>query len=137
MSIKYLTKLLEDNAELILISSVSVFIVSLILFPLLIISLPKNYFIRKESKKENSGSLWKLIIKNILGVILIIIGALMLILPGPGIIVMLIGLMLMSFPSKKKLKNYFLSNQTLRKELNWIRQRADKEAFVFSSGNKE
>ncbi len=135
MTLHFLANWIEANIELILFTSVSIFVASIILIPLIIIYLPPNYFVQKSEKKGNVFYCWsKIILKNILGVILISIGLLMVVLPGPGIIMMIIGLMLVQFPGKRRLKNYFLGNQILRKQLNWIRNKGNKDPFIFSSG---
>ena len=54
----------------------------------------------------------------------------MLILPGQGILTILIGLFLMNFPGKFKLERKLIAMPKVLKSLNWIRTKAGKEPFV-------
>ncbi|TYK66280.1 hypothetical protein [Colwellia echini] len=71
------------------------------------------------------------IVKIIIGVFLLLCGLLMLVLPGQGLITMVIGLSLIPFPGKDKLVQYILSRKSIRTSLNWIRVKAKKEPFIF------
>jgi hypothetical protein len=55
----------------------------------------------------------------------------MLVLPGQGLLTMLIGLSLLPFPGKQKMEQNILSRKSIRQSLNWIRIKANKEPFIF------
>ncbi|GAC36330.1 hypothetical protein GPSY_0692 [Paraglaciecola psychrophila 170] len=55
----------------------------------------------------------------------------MLVLPGQGLITMLIGLSLLPFPGKDKMEQNILSRKSVRTTLNWIRVKAKKPPFIF------
>lgn len=69
--------------------------------------------------------------KIILGIVLLLCGLAMLVLPGQGLITILIALSLIPFPGKHKLELYLLSHKSVRSSLNWIRLKAHKEPFIF------
>ena len=71
------------------------------------------------------------IAKIIFGLVLFICGLAMLVLPGQGLITMLIGLSLIPFPGKHKLENKLLARKSVRSSLNWIRIKAKKPPFIF------
>ncbi|ASP49410.1 hypothetical protein [Cognaticolwellia beringensis] len=71
------------------------------------------------------------IAKIVLGLFLLICGLAMLVLPGQGLITILIGLSLIPFPGKHKLENNLLARKSVRSSLNWIRIKAKKEPFIF------
>jgi len=71
------------------------------------------------------------IAKIIFGLVLFICGLAMLVLPGQGLITMLIGLSLIPFPGKHKLENKLLARKSVRSSLNWIRIKAKKDPFIF------
>ena len=71
------------------------------------------------------------IAKIIVGLFLLVCGVLMLVLPGQGIITILIGLSLIPFPGKNKIEQYLISRKSVRSSLNWIRLKAKKEPFIF------
>lgn len=71
------------------------------------------------------------LVKIIFGICLLICGVAMLVLPGQGLITMLIGLSLIPFPGKHKLEQKLLERKSVRSSLNWIRIKAKKEPFIF------
>jgi hypothetical protein len=117
--------------------SVISFIGSLIIIPWLIIRLPEGYFVgteRRLSKTKNQHPAVYLsakIAKNIIGALLVILGLIMLLLPGQGILTILIGLSLMDFPGKYAFERFLLSRTTVTKSINWIRRKAKKTPLVF------
>jgi len=70
-------------------------------------------------------------VKIIFGVGLLVCGLVMLVLPGQGLITMLIGLSLIPFPGKDKLEQNLLARKSVRSSLNWIRIKAKKPPFIF------
>lgn len=71
------------------------------------------------------------IVKVLFGVLLFVCGLAMLVLPGQGLITMLIGLSLIPFPGKHKLEKNILARKSVRSSLNWIRTKAKKDPFIF------
>jgi hypothetical protein len=71
------------------------------------------------------------IAKSIVGVFLLVCGVAMLVLPGQGLITILIGLSLIPFPGKNNIEQYLISRKSVRSSLNWIRIKANKEPFIF------
>jgi ABC-type multidrug transport system fused ATPase/permease subunit len=115
------------------IVSIIMFVASLILVPMFLKKIPVDYFINKDYHKIDISSFSKLIIfilKNTLGIILILAGIIMLITPGQGIIAIIIGLFLMQFRGKYKLERKLVENNITFKTLNWIREKSDKPPFV-------
>jgi hypothetical protein len=70
-------------------------------------------------------------IKVIVGIGLLICGLLMLVLPGQGLLTMLIGLSLLPFPGKHRIEKAILGQKSVRTSLNWIRKKAKKTPFIF------
>lgn len=71
------------------------------------------------------------IMKIMVGLFLLICGLVMLVLPGQGLLTMLMGLSLMPFPGKKKLEQTIIARKSVRYSLNWIRMKANKKPFIF------
>ena len=71
------------------------------------------------------------IVKIMVGLFLLICGLVMLILPGQGLLTMLMGLSLMPFPGKNKLEQTIIARKSVRYSLNWIRMKANKKPFIF------
>nr|WP_240919931.1 PGPGW domain-containing protein [Paraglaciecola sp. 20A4] len=114
-----------------------------ILMSYIITNMDKRYFIRRKSKGKNadvisilsSGKSSVIFIiemaKILIGIGLLVCGIIMLVLPGQGLITMLIGLSLIPFPGKNELEQNLLSRKSVRSSLNWIRAKANKEPFIF------
>lgn len=69
-----------------------------------------------------------LIAKNLLGVVLIIVGILLSLpgVPGPGFLTILIGILLVNFPRKRQLLRWFISRPKIRQGINDLRARFGK-----------
>jgi hypothetical protein len=103
-----------------------------IIFPLIIIHLPRDYFVRHEREpahqKRRHPVLWLVltVLKNILGVTLILAGIAMLVLPGQGLLTILIGITLANGPGKYTLERWLVRKPTVSRALNRIRRAAKK-----------
>jgi hypothetical protein len=65
-----------------------------------------------------------LVLKNACGIVFLIAGIAMLILPGQGFLTVLIGVMLVNFPGKYRLERRFIRIRPVARSINWIRSRA-------------
>lgn len=114
-------------------ASAVMFIASLIAVPILVARIPADYFaFEKRSAGHRSGqhpvlrTLW-LVIKNLLGVVLLLAGLSMLVLPGQGLLTMLFGLMLLDIPGKYRFEKWLISRPKIRSSIDWLRRRAGRE----------
>ncbi len=64
--------------------------------------------------------------KNMLAVVLVVLGVAMLVLPGQGILAILLGVMLGDFPGKLRLQQWILARPNVMKTLNWLRRKFKK-----------
>lgn len=101
-------------------------IASLVAIPLIVAYIPKDYFVQLERGPLCRGPFRQScrVLKNLLGAVLILFGILMLVLPGQGILTMLIGLSLIEFPGKRQLLIRLVRVKRVRKSIAWIRHRA-------------
>ena len=112
--------------------SVLTFLGTLLVIPILIIHIPEEYFLHEKrnpavSRKNHPGLRFLLlIVKNILGAIFVIAGIAMLVLPGQGLLTILIGVMLMSFPGKYALKRKIIMQKQIFKTINRLRVKANR-----------
>ena len=65
-----------------------------------------------------------LVFKNTLGAVLVLGGLAMLVLPGQGVLSILIGTSLLSLPGKRRLERWIVRSRAVMRGLNWIRRRA-------------
>ena len=103
--------------------------------PWVVVRLPRDYFTRPRRE------VWRLpssrpvvglalaIFKNLLGLVLVILGLIMLVTPGQGLATLLIGFLLMNFPGKFRVEQWLVSRSGVMKGLNWLRLRQDKPPF--------
>lgn len=108
--------------------SILLFIGSLLALPFLLARIPEDYF---ADPQRHAGHLKQLhpalyvtlhIVKNLIGWILVLAGMLMLVLPGQGILTIIMGLVLSDFPGKYALERRLASNHRILNGINWIRR---------------
>lgn len=128
------------NSDLLfLLGSLSIFIliISVFMMVLIISFLPEDYFKSENrnliSSVQNSRypllKLLVLITKNLFGVLLLLSGILMLVLPGQGILTIITGLVFMDYPGKYKFERKLLRQKGVINSINWIRSRLSKPSL--------
>ena len=128
------------NSDLLfLLGSLSIFIliISVFMMVLIISFLPEDYFKSENrnliSSVQNSRypllKLLVLITKNFFGVLLMLSGILMLVLPGQGILTIITGLVFMDYPGKYKFERKLLRQKGVINSINWIRSRLSKPSL--------
>jgi hypothetical protein len=112
--------------------SVFLFLVSLIIFPLIIIYLPHDFFVRSEPAFASLNPFRMLlrVLKNAFGCFLILAGILMLFLPGQGLLCLFLGVSLVHFPGKRRLEARLLSYKSVRNSVAWIRRKANRKRIT-------
>lgn len=112
------------------ISSVVMFVASLLIMPVLIAKMRPDYFTGPHaghsvfSKRHWLIASIGLVMKNLLGAILLLAGIAMLVLPGQGLITIFMGITLLNFPGKQNLELRIMRQRHLRAGIDWIRRRA-------------
>ena len=128
------------NSDLLfLLGSLSIFIliISIFMMVLIISFLPEDYFKSENrnliSSVQNSRypllKLLGLITKNFFGVLLLLSGILMLVLPGQGILTIITGLVFIDYPGKYKFERKLLRQKGVINSINWIRSRLSKPSL--------
>jgi len=110
--------------------SLATFLLSLILIPWIVTRLPADYFVDEKRHISKTRKLHPVlyysirILKNIFGGFLIIAGVLMLVLPGQGILTILVGVGVADFPRKFRLLRKLAQQASVFRTMNWIRHKA-------------
>lgn len=65
--------------------------------------------------------------RNIFAAIFIIAGIAMLILPGQGILTLIVGFLLLDFPGKYGIERWIVHRQSVLRPINWLRRRAGRK----------
>lgn len=109
-------------------------LLGVIAVPWIVARLPKDTFsdLRKRGWLDRQPAAIRLplrVFKNVLALMLVILGIAMLVLPGQGILSILLGVMLGDFPGKLRLQQWILSRPKVMKSLNWLRRKFGKPPF--------
>lgn len=93
---------------------------SILLVPRYLASLPPDYL---HGSRREHASLPRRVLRNALGVVLVALGIAMLLLPGQGVLTLLVGLLLVDFPGKQKLIRRILGRPKILRIVNKLRAR--------------
>ncbi|MGM0435019.1 MAG: PGPGW domain-containing protein [Pseudomonadota bacterium] len=110
-------------------ASLFMFVATLVAVPVIVIRIPADYFARPERgsrlilQRHPVLGLVVLVLKNLLGLVLLIAGIAMLVLPGQGLLTIVIALTLLNFPGKYRLERWVVSRPPVFRSINWIRRR--------------
>ena len=115
--------------------SLATFVGSLVLIPWLIAQMPADYFLYREPseadwrRRHPALRLAIVVAKNIVGALLLVAGVAMLVLPGQGLLSILMGLVLLDYPGKRRLERSIIRRRVVRRAVGWIRKRAGRAPF--------
>ncbi|MFN2511970.1 MAG: hypothetical protein ABR568_11070 [Pyrinomonadaceae bacterium] len=110
---------------------------SLAIVSLVLVKLPATYF-RKSHKRKFLADRPPIIRgvaiigKNLLGVVLVVVGVLLSLpgVPGQGVLTILLGVMLLDFPGKPRLEHWIVSRPKILQTINKLRHRFSKPKLV-------
>jgi len=131
---------LQDNETLLFalgFISVITFIFSLLFIPWIVVRLPADYFAQSKRASELVRihnpviSMLLLIAKNMLGLVALLLGILMLVIPGQGLLTIFIGIMLLNFPGKFRLERWLIQRKPVLNSMNWLRIHNGGEELTF------
>lgn len=107
-------------------------VLTLLAVPVLIARLPVDYFSRDRRHTMYSDSRHPLVgfllaaVKNVLGLVLIVLGVVMLLTPGQGILTIVIGVLLVNFPGKFAMERWVVLRPGVLRMLNGFRQKVGR-----------
>ncbi len=110
---------------------------SLALVSMVLVKLPPTYFQPEHERSflenQRRAVRWSgMVLKNIVGFIIVLLGIVMSIpgVPGQGILTILLGIMLLDFPGKRRLEYKLVSRPKVLQTINRLRRRFDKPPLV-------
>lgn len=109
--------------------SLFMFVATLAAVPVIVARIPADYFMRYEHRPRLIRrrlpvvGLIVLVLKNLLGLLLLLMGVAMLVLPGQGLLTIVIALTLLNFPGKYRLERWVVSRPPVFRAINWVRRR--------------
>tara|TARA_R110002072_G_scaffold302100_1_gene483982 strand:+ start:176664 stop:178904 length:2241 start_codon:yes stop_codon:yes gene_type:complete len=125
------------------LSSIVLFVGSLLMVPWLVARIPTDYFMPKSKghlrfrHQHPVVSLLGRFFKNLLGGVLLLAGIAMLILPGQGLLTILLGVMLIDFPGKRRLEILIIRRRAINRGVCWIRRRAGQEELLLPESDTD
>lgn len=134
---KYLSENLIDIFFILGISSLVILVISAISIGFIIRKIPHDYFLSEKRGmslyKNKNPFFWFIVLtlKNIIGYCLILGGILMLVLPGQGLLTILVGLILSDYPGKFKLEKRIIKTNLILKTINWYRNKSNIPPIIF------
>jgi len=123
----------EAHAAPLVSISLAMLVTTLIAFPFIIARLPVRYFAERSRPAPRSRHTlvhWALTaLKNLLGLALAISGVLLLLLPGQGVLTLIVGLAIMNYPGKFVIERWLVRRRRVMPALNWLRRRFGAPPF--------
>ena len=113
--------------------SVASFIVSILFCTLVIAYLPPDYFLPNRRTNRIRHPVLRIglkCLKNLLAVVLVVVGIIQIPLPGQGILTILIGIIISDIPGKRKLERRIISSPVVLSTANGIRSRFKRPLLV-------
>ena len=111
-------------------ASIVVFFGSLLAMPALVIRIRPDYFAhetRPPSRRADQHPVVRRVLrigKNVLGCAFMLAGIAMLVLPGQGLLTLLVGFLMVDFPGKYRFEKWLVGRRYVLRPINWIRRRA-------------
>jgi hypothetical protein len=129
-------RFLEPLLGWLVVFSMVTFVLSLVLIPWVVGRLSPDCFLRLHlndsiTPPPSFGLVVLVILRHALGTVLLMAGIAMLFLPGQGLLTIILGALLVSFPGKRKLIGSLVSQPKIRKSLDWLRNKRHKPPFFW------
>lgn len=117
-------------------ASIAIFIASLFIIPAVIVRIRPDYFAHDTRPPPRWAHCTPMVrvllhlLKNLLGAVLMVAGLMMLVLPGQGMLTLVIGFFLLDFPGKYRFECWLVSRRVVHRPLNWLRHRAGRVPLI-------
>ena len=112
--------------------SAALLIVTVVAAPWAVSRLPSNYLLQRLERSSKQGIWYSVasVSRALLGFLVTLLGLVMLITPGPGVIMLLLGISIAEFPGRNRLLIYLATRPNVLSSLNWMRKRHGKPPFI-------
>jgi hypothetical protein len=95
--------------------------------PFVLLRLPEDYLVTEPRPFAGTmGHIAWVVTRNLLGLLVLGAGLLMLVLPGQGVLTVLVALLLLDFPGKKRLVRFAFAKPRVLDAVNQLRKRAGR-----------
>jgi hypothetical protein len=114
-------------------ASILMFVGGLVGVPWLVVRMPADFFLRHDRPRPHRHPVVHavlVVLRNLLGWALLAAGIAMLVLPGQGLLTILVAIALMDFPGKRRVELALVRERHLHRAIDWIRRRAGRPPLV-------
>ena len=111
-------------------------LIGVLLVPAMIVRIPSDYFLpdsrhAMSKRSRHPAARWLLLAaKNLLGALLLLVGAALLFLPGQGLLTLMAGLMIMNYPGKYSFERWLVRRPHVLAAMNWLRARHGRDPLA-------
>ena len=134
-----LAQQLEPWLPALTVTGIIMALASCVAIPWLLLRMPEDYFTESYQPHTHRGPLawcfW--LIRNVLAILLLVAGIVMLVLPGQGLLTILIALMASTFPGKYRLERAIMRRPGVFRAANWIRRKYHRTPLKHPDGHDE
>lgn len=109
-------------------ASIAMFVGTLVAVPIVICRLPRDIYVRRRTPSVRPPGVATALslVRNVLGIAIVAAGVLMLVLPGQGLLTIVIGIALLDFPGKQGLERRLIGHRRVIDAMNALRARFDR-----------
>ena len=112
-------------------ASAAMLLGSAVVVPWIVVRIPSDFF--AEDRRPTSRFAFEhpilrlsfFVVRNVVGVLLLLAGIAMLLLPGQGLLTLVVALVVLDFPGKHQLERRIVRIKPLLNSINWLREKAD------------
>ena len=120
------------------VGSIVMIVASLIALRFYLARIPADYFEANRRRRLTGPLSWIVrILKNLLGLLFLCLGIAMLVLPGQGILTMLVGITLLDFPGKYRIERRIVLLPGVLKAINRLRARSGQPPLQVSGRSSD
>ena len=116
--------------------SLLLLVLSIALLPFVVSLIPADYFAAERRGQSRFHRLHPashavvIVVKNLAGVVFLLGGLAMLVLPGQGLLTLIVALILLDFPGKYRLEQRLMRHDGVVRGINWLRQRGGARPLI-------
>lgn len=124
------------------VGSLVTFVGTLVVVPILLVRMRADYFVDPEPQdsfhhRHPALRAAGATLKNLLGAAMVMIGLVLLVLPGQGILSILVGVSLLDFPGKRRVERHIAMQSHVRRSIDWIRGRHGHPPLQFDDDDDD
>jgi hypothetical protein len=142
MAVVISRKLLVEYSLVLTAISIVSFLVGLVVMRYVVIYVPADYFVREDRESQwwldqHPAIRWTLFgLKNLLGAVLLVAGLILSLpaVPGPGVILIMVGLSLMNLPGKRRMELWLMRFPLVHRQIDRLRAKHGQPALELPEG---